>query len=152
MVLRLDIHAQYSISELLHYTQKIVLDALAHQHAPFEQVIQEVVKDRELERNPIFDVMFTWFDEPLEMIGVSGLTLTPQYGSSGGDFPLTFEMMPIAHSLTGSIKYNKNLFSKTLIQQFATHYVQLLDDMLRSMEKSVSELQMLYRGMKNIIY
>ena len=48
---------------VLDYIQEVreyCLHAFDHQGYPFEELVQDVEKERDVSRNPLFDTMFTW--------------------------------------------------------------------------------------------
>src|SRR6185312_11539145 len=62
--LRVDLDPQESFLHLLHKTKSRSLDLLAHQHMPFEQLVEELKLPRELNRSPLFDIVFNFHNVP----------------------------------------------------------------------------------------
>ena len=58
LALPADLTGRPSFRELLRRTRDTVLDGLAHQELPFEQLVQELDVVRDVDRSPIFQVMF----------------------------------------------------------------------------------------------
>ncbi|MFC4856919.1 condensation domain-containing protein [Actinophytocola glycyrrhizae] len=58
IVLRLDDVRAPTFPELVGSTRRVVLDALAHQDAPFEKVVEAVNPPRDTSRTPLFQVAF----------------------------------------------------------------------------------------------
>src|SRR5690606_6423334 len=59
LVIRTGTAGDPTFRELLARTKASVLDAFAHQHIPFERVVERLNPVREAGRNPLFDVMVT---------------------------------------------------------------------------------------------
>jgi non-ribosomal peptide synthetase component F len=60
LALRNEVKSDVSFTELLEQVKTTMLDAYANQDAPFERVVDAVVRDRDMSRSPLFQVMFSW--------------------------------------------------------------------------------------------
>ncbi|MYX39634.1 hypothetical protein GTW59_00730, partial [Streptomyces sp. SID89] len=58
VVLRADLGGDPSFATLLRQVHQDVIAAYSHQDLPFERVVDELQPDRDLSRNPLFQVMF----------------------------------------------------------------------------------------------
>ncbi|MEO5574486.1 MAG: condensation domain-containing protein, partial [Gammaproteobacteria bacterium] len=57
LVLRIDISGNPTFISLLTLVRTVTLDAYTHQDIPFEKLVEELQPEREINRNPLFDVM-----------------------------------------------------------------------------------------------
>ena len=53
------------------------LEAYTHQDVPFEQLVEDLVPERDLARTPIFQAMLALLDDPLAEVDLPGLTASP---------------------------------------------------------------------------
>ncbi|MBD2813655.1 amino acid adenylation domain-containing protein [Xenorhabdus sp. Flor] len=58
LVIRTDLSGQPTFSELLKQNSRTILDAYANQDLPFEMLVEKISPERNLNYNPIFQIMF----------------------------------------------------------------------------------------------
>ncbi len=92
VVLRSTVDETMTFGEFLARVRDVALDAVAHDEAPFEQVLDALHVQRELSRNPLFDVMVLLHDAPTALPEFAGLTATAMdLARETSNFDLTYE-------------------------------------------------------------
>ncbi len=145
LVLRLDLSGNPTFQQLLDRAKGMVLEALSHQHLPFERLVRELQPERALERNPLFQVMFAYQNEPsVDDLKPTGLSLKAHPVSTGTamfDLVLSLEETPQGINLVWN--YDADLFEAETIQRLAAHYEQLVTALASNPDRPLLQLPLL---------
>ena len=144
LVLRADLTGDPSASELLGRLRECSLDALAHQELPFERLVEELRPERDLSRNPLVQVMFALQNTPLAPIQLPGLTQRRLEVDPGiAQVDLTLDVQESDEGLSALFEYATDLFDEATIVRMADHWRTLLQALVDSPERHLSELPLL---------
>src|SRR5205823_6593234 len=106
LVLRTDLSAHPTFRTVLRRVREVCLEAYVHQEVPFEQVVDAVQPERDLSRQPLFQVMFALQNAPLEPLELPNLTLSPlPVENMTSKFDLTLSLAEGANGLSGVFEY-----------------------------------------------
>ncbi|HSU49336.1 MAG TPA: amino acid adenylation domain-containing protein, partial [Segetibacter sp.] len=153
LALRNTVDGDASFIQLLAEVKKTTVNAYEHQDVPFEKVVEAVVKERDLTRNALFQVMFILQntpDVPVLKLGEVELS-TESFEDKTSKFDLTFNVRETASGLHGLVHYRTDLFKKTTIQRLLGHFKQLLVVITEQPLEKVSALSLLSYSAKNQI-
>ncbi|WP_214111364.1 non-ribosomal peptide synthetase, partial [Acrocarpospora catenulata] len=128
LVLRADLSDNPTFRHLLQRTRTTTLDALAHQHTPFERVVEHLNPVRTPGRTPLFSVLFTYSkEESRDSWSLDGLELTRQdVDVPAAQFDLTFAVHESEQGLHGALYYSTDLFDRATAKSMAGRLVRLL--------------------------
>ncbi|MBW4673819.1 MAG: amino acid adenylation domain-containing protein [Desmonostoc geniculatum HA4340-LM1] len=144
LVLRNNLSGNPTFCELLHRVRQVTLDAYAHQDLPFEMLVEELQPERDLSRNPLYEVMFVLQNTPTSVQEVSGLTLhTLDFDSGTSQLDIFLSMFESQEGLTGCLEYNTDIFDATTIIQFINNFQTLLENIVANPEQRICELSLL---------
>jgi amino acid adenylation domain-containing protein len=144
LVLRNNLSGNPSFRELLHRVRKVTLDAYTHQDLPFEILVEQLQPERNLNRNPLYDVMFVLQNTPNSVQEVSGLTLRSlEFDSGTAQLDIFLSMSESEEGLTGWLEYNTDIFDSITISQFLQNFQTLLENIVANPEQHLSELSLL---------
>ncbi len=144
LALRTDLSGNPSFRTLLQRIRAIALEAYAHQELPFEQLVDALELERDLSRNPFFQVMFVLQNAPLQGPQLPGLSFDLlKVENETTKFDLWLSMTEGQHGLGGSIEYNTDLFDMTTIKRLLGHFQVLLEGIVTHPEQRISDLALL---------
>jgi amino acid adenylation domain-containing protein len=145
LVLRTDLTEDPDFPELLARIRGMALAAYEHQDLPFEKLVDELRPERDMSRQPLFQVMFVLQNTPLGALELpGGLILDPVAETSTvAKFDLTFSLTESKGELTGSIEYNTDLFDRMTVTRLAGHFGELLTGIATDPGRALSALPIL---------
>jgi amino acid adenylation domain-containing protein len=144
LVLRTDLSGNPSFRELLRRVREVCLGAYGHQDLPFDRLVEELHVQRDLSRNPLFQVMFVLHTASLRAVEMPGMTLSPVEGDSEtAHFDLTLQILDAEQGLTAAFVYNTDLFEAATITRMLGHFQNLLEAIVADPEQRLADLPLL---------
>jgi non-ribosomal peptide synthetase component F len=128
LVMRTDLSGRPSFREVLARVREVALGAYGHQDLPFEKVVAELQPERDLSRNPLFQVMFQLQNAPRGDLSMAGLRVggLPVL-SETAKFDLALHLWEREGGLLGRLEYSTDLFERETIERLQRRYVKLLE-------------------------
>lgn len=141
LVLRADLSGDPSFVELLKSVRKTVLEALANQDVPFEQLVEVLKPRRDLSRNPLYQVNFIFQRAFVrqQKFGAMELIDVPS-ASAGALYDLNFFMVERAEGWRVSCELNTDLFRPETVVRMLEQFHEIFDAIARDPERKISEL------------
>jgi amino acid adenylation domain-containing protein len=148
LVLEADFAGDPSFSDFLRQVRDHALQAQAHQHVPFERLVEALHPERHLSGNPLFQVAFDhqWQRlAPLQRLpGLQVLELA--HDQRHTQFDLILHCLERDGSLAATLTYSSELFEPATVQRMLGHWVNLLQAIVAAPDLPVSRLNMLDAG------
>ncbi|MFI2511456.1 non-ribosomal peptide synthase/polyketide synthase [Streptomyces sp. NPDC018972] len=142
LVLRSRVTPDRQFPEFLGEVRETVLDAFAHQEAPFEQVVDEVQPVRDTSRTPLFQVMVVLQNAPAVALDLPGLEATDvDTELRHAAFDLTLEFAETGTGeLHGVLTYNTDLFEAATAERMADQLGTLLTAVAENPDRPLGAL------------
>src|SRR5574340_900419 len=144
LVMRGDLGGDPGFGELLARTRHYALDAYAHQDLPFEKLVEELNPERDMSRNPLFQVMFALQNTPegeLHLAGLHSERLPLHNGTA--KFDLSLSLTESHGSLQGILEYSTELFDASRIRRLVRHYRNLLEGIVQAPDTPLWQLPLI---------
>ncbi|MGW2514730.1 amino acid adenylation domain-containing protein [Streptomyces scopuliridis] len=149
LVLRSDVDELRTFGEFLDSVRETVLEAFAHGEAPFEQVVDALVTERDLSRPPLVQAMVALQNAPSAPLRLDGVQLAEEpLPRDFSLFDLTFTYWEEGGELRGSVEYSTDLFDASTIERLTGHLVTLAEALAApgGSERPMAALAMLTEG------
>ena len=144
LALRTDLSGNPSFRELLSRVREVSLGAFANQDVPFEKLLEEIRPDREINRTPVFQVMFVLQNAPMEPINLPGLSIIPMDIDTGATkFDLNLHTLETEDGIRAILQYNADCFSSASIEQMLGSYVTLIDNIVEDPDQRIADYPLL---------
>jgi amino acid adenylation domain-containing protein len=114
--------------QFLNQVRQTMIDAYNRQHYPFHRLVKDLGLTSTAGRCPIFDVVFS-------------------FEGIHGDLPelindITIRVKPSVNHLEGTIEFNKTLFLRENVELFRDHFLGLLSEAMRDIDRPIRDLNM----------
>ncbi len=145
VALRVDLGADPTVAELLEQVRTTVLDALANQDLPFEEVLRAVGPRRQPGVAPLYQVLFS-FQDPLPVdLEIDGLSIVPDDTAGNGSAKADLNAVVINRrsgndSLSVLWEYSTDLFDESTARAMLDAYLEVLGAMVADPATPVSAL------------
>jgi amino acid adenylation domain-containing protein len=142
---RLRVDGAASGATLIDEVGARVADALAHAEAPFERIVEQLRRPRDLARTPVFQAMFAFDAEPLPQRRVGELvleTIGAELDAARTDLVLDLKARG-GGELDGVVEYAADLFTPATIAAWLAAYQRLLAGIVDEVEAPLERLALI---------
>lgn len=144
LAIRIDLSDNPTLDGFLARISEATLGAYGNQDIPFERLVEELQPERDLSRNPIFQMSFGFQNEAIPEIKLTGLTLTPlEIDSKTARFDVELQLWKSNNVVNGYFEYCTDLFSSETIGRMIKSYIILLREFIGSSDKRVMNMEII---------
>ena len=136
------------VTDFIDEIKSKTLKAFENQEYQFEDLLDRLDFTRDVSRNPLFDVMFAWFDmfrntNLDDAIGLATGDNSEYFDRNVAKFDMNWAGMEREKQLFFSIEYSIKLFNEETIRKFVGYFKQIVSVMLGSPQLEISQIDIL---------
>jgi amino acid adenylation domain-containing protein len=144
LVLRSDLSGEQTFNQFLKQVRDTTLGAYAHQHLPFERLVDALQPVRSANHSPLFQVAMGLQNTPNKPIQNADLRLSTLPSKHvTAIFDMTLHIVESAETIQSTLEFNKTLFEPQTIERFIDCYQTLLESVVRDPSQHLSQLSLL---------
>ncbi len=144
LVFRVRLEGNPSFLELLKRVRNVSLGAYEHQNLPFEKLVERIRPDRDMSRQPLFQVMLTLQNVPSARFQLPELDIDSwDMPGSSAKFDLWFSLVESDAGMLGTVDYDSDLFDSPTIARMSTHWQSLLAAAVQTPAQRILDLPLL---------
>ena len=130
--------------QVVRQVRQTLWSAFSHADLPFEQIVEHTVKERQIGRDPLYQVMFVLLEDQVGEMNLGeahGFPIEIHNGTSKSE--LTLSIQACGDEWSCCFEYSTDLFGRQTITTMADHFVQLLDSIVTSPLEPVQRLNLI---------
>ncbi len=146
LVIRSDLSGNPSFVALLARVRQTCLQAYEHQEQPFDKLVSELSPQRDLGRNPLYQVVFVLQNTPPGTLELGNLRSEPlAVDNASSKFDLSLSLGEEGDCLRGTLEYSTQLFDAATIERLVLHFGTLLDAIVAQPAQPIERLPLMNR-------
>ena len=128
LVLRTPVDRSRTFRDLVRTQTEVVLDAQDRGDVPFEKIVADLDVTRDPSTSPVFQVMFSFHDEPLASRRVLGaLAERVEIPPLHAKFDLTLTLVRRPEGILGRLEFDESIFERSTVDAYVSQYVRVLE-------------------------
>jgi len=148
VVLRIDVSG--SFRQLLQKAKQVTVDALMNDAVPFGRIVNELRRQRDLSRNPLFQILFS-LEPPLAEMDSAWQLTQMDVDTGATKYDLYLELDERQNTILARYHYSTALFDACTIARMAKHLQALLQSAVANPNMDVMRLPFLSESERNQI-
>ncbi|MFI6576649.1 amino acid adenylation domain-containing protein [Nocardiopsis sp. NPDC050513] len=147
LVLRADLTGDPTFAEVLDRVRETCLDAYAHQEAPFEALVEDLLPERSLARHPLFQVVLAMRGGRAGTLDLPGVEARAEAVETGAvPFDLAFELDNETReagadtAIQGTVQFGADLFDRHTAVALVDRLLLLLEAVVADPGRRVGEI------------
>lgn len=152
LALRSKIDIDNSFAEYIEKIKTICLNAYENQEYPLELINDKLDVQREDGKRRLFDTMFIFQNNGYPKFNLDGIEAKYYIPKSNvSKFDISLELMPNEEEFDLRVEYCTELFDQEYAQNFAEHYIKILQEVCSNIDVKISDIDILTETDKKIL-
>lgn len=144
LVIRTVLSGNSSFRDLLRNVRNVTLEAYSNQDVPFEKIVEELNLERDMSRNPLFQVFFSLQGTPVQEARLSNMSVSSiDIEGDTARFDLSVDIIDSGSGLEANFEFNTDLFDPDSIKRMAGHYTHILENLTANFETQIKKFDIL---------
>ena len=144
LALRNEINPEKSFKVYLEEVKRLTIQRFSNQTFPYEELIDLLNIERDMSRNPLFDVMFMFQNFKMAELDLPGLELRARNNTHHqSKFDLTLSVQDRSGELYLTFEYAKSLFLESTMERYVDCFRQMLGEILDAPEEPISSYRLI---------
>ncbi|GAA4279087.1 non-ribosomal peptide synthetase [Aquimarina mytili] len=133
--------ANLGYTDFLSNVKSKVLQAFNNQGYPYEELIDELELGRDINHNPLFDVMFAYQNFENETFQISNLEVTPyELNRDVSRLDLSLQVFETTNELQLQFEYSTQLFKEETIERFISYFNEIIVEITSNPNIIISDI------------
>lgn len=144
LVIRTDLSANPDFYELCKRINERTVAAYAHQEIPFKNIVEVLQPNREPGITPLYQVMITLQDAPVQRLRIPGIDLVPfEVENNTAELDLLMSLDEKDFGIELSLQYSLDLFEPVTIKRLIANFITLLESVKQNRIHPIKSLPLL---------
>lgn len=145
--IRLKISEDSSFKDLVEQVHSVVSQSFEHQDVPFEHIVSKLQHSRDISRNPLAQISFTFNSQKdLGTFQFDGLDVERLDVETKTRFDFEFHLFQETDGLSGSVVYSTELFEPTTVESIISTFLRVLDSGIADADTNIDLLPLVKTG------
>ncbi|MEO5562925.1 MAG: amino acid adenylation domain-containing protein, partial [Chitinophagaceae bacterium] len=150
--LRTRLEGEQGFSHFLASLKSNVLACFENQSYPYEQLIEKLRIERDVSRNPLFDVLFLFQNFEDNTFSIPGMQIESyDYQHPVSKVDLTLSAVNNEDSISLRFEYATSLFKEATIKRFAGYFNRIVTEIISDSDKKIADIDILPGDERNKI-
>jgi len=132
-----------TFTKFLAEVKKNTINAYENQGYPFETLMEKLKVEKDLSRNPLFDVELVVLNMETPALEAEGLTFTPyRHESEVSQVDIAFYILEFEEEIRVNLMYSTDLFKRETMEGFIAFFRDILSTVADNQEIKLEEIKM----------
>ncbi|MCK4258703.1 MAG: amino acid adenylation domain-containing protein [Halanaerobiales bacterium] len=142
--MRIHPEGEKTFEKFLEEIKETTLEAYENQDYQFEMLVEKLNIERDMSRNPLFDVMFVLQNQAKPMFRLNDLEIKPYNFATGmSKFDLNLDAVESDNQLNFILTYSTELFKDETIERIAGHFCNIVSEVIFNPKVKLKDIEMI---------